>query len=216
MRRIVMQFAMLGIALAGLLLTIPGATARTLNFAGELSGAVPDGGIFGGTPIGTEFSGFIDDQTFNGEISNGTQTVQFGCCLAAGGLEIDNDFVLDADAATAFNLFSGTSNFSENQIIDGVNIEGDATTASNGRIEVGLSFILNGNAFDNNNLSNYPFDPNDQLLALFFILEQDQFGNDIYEGLGLLTANPIPIPAAWGMLLLALASLGAYRRRRSS
>lgn len=168
------------------------ANSAIINFSGQLDVILEDSGgaVYSGTPIGTTFTGSIDDVTANGQISDGTTVTTFTCCtLAAGGLDVSNDDQLDAATATLLNTLAGSTLFSAGDFIDTVNIEGDATTASGGRIEVGLSYILNPSAFINDDPSNYPFNQNDLLLSLFFILEEDASGtNDIYDVVGALDA----------------------------
>ena len=109
------------------------------------------------------------------------------------------------------NTLAGSPLFNENDIFDGVDLEGDASTSSGGRIEVGLSYILDPDAFSNNDPNNYPFDPGDVLLSLFFIIEQDIGGGDIYVAAGLLTAVPIPAPV-WLFGAGIASVLGLSRR----
>ena len=172
------------------------AYTAVINFSGQLDVILLDGGsgIYSGTPVGTKFSGFIDDVTANGEIRDGTTLTSFGCCIAAGGLSVSNNFVLDTDDAALINTFAGVSMFNAGDLVDLVNIEGDTLTSGGGRIEIGLSYIFDSNTFSDTSLSNYPFDPNDVLLALFFIVEEDAIGEDIYSSAGQL--NEMPFPAS--------------------
>jgi hypothetical protein len=122
--------------------------------------------------------------------------------------------VLDAASANLLNTVAGTNLFSSGDIVDGVDIEGDTTTAGNGRIEIGVSYILVPGAFSGTAMSNYPFNPSDLLLGLFFIVEEDNRGTEIYNALGKL--QPVPVPAAFwlfGSGLLGLVSISRRRRR---
>lgn len=190
-------------------------SAAIINFSGQLDVIDDAGGaVYSGVTTSTNFFGNIDDGTANGSISDGTTATSFGCCIAAGGFSITNDDLLDADGADFLNSIAGASIFSAGDLIDSVGIEGDIVTAGGGRIEVGLSYILVGNAFTSTDSSNYPFDPNDLLLALFFIVEEDSGGNIIFDAVGQL--NPVPIPAAvwlFGSGLLGL--IGVARRKKS-
>ncbi len=47
-----------------------------------------------------------------------------------------------------------------------------------------LVFVLDALAFDDDSLDNYPPNPDDVLVTLFFILERDDQGEDIYAVLG--------------------------------
>jgi hypothetical protein len=177
-----------------LFLSITSASAAAINFSGPLDVIDLDtgSGVYSGTPIGTNFSGFIDDVSANGEITDGTTITLFSCCLAAGGLSVDNDIILDAADASFLNTVLGSPLFSSGDMVDIINIEGDAATAAGGdaRIEIGLSYIFAGNTFIDDALSNYPFNPNDVLLDLFFIAEEDFFGDDIYSAVGQLDSPP--------------------------
>lgn len=167
------------------------ADAATIAIQGSL-GFVSDqgGGVYSGVGVGGAFSGFIDDVTFAGRVSDGATLTSFGCCIAAGGLSIQNDITIDSTTAALLNALTGTSAFSAGQMFDGVDIEGDVATAGGGRIEVGVSYLLDASAFADGSASNYPFDPADLRVALFFIHEEDDAGLDLYDGIGLLTTVP--------------------------
>lgn len=196
------------------LISISAQAATVINFSGTLDIVELDlgGGVYSGTPIGTMFNGYIDDVTANGVITDGTKLTSFGCCIAAGGLDVTNDFVIDADYAMYFNQLSNSSSFSAGDIFDIVDIEGDESVSGGGRIEVGLSYILDKNAFSDESLSNYPFDPSDVLLALFFIAEENSSGDDIYSAVGQI--NAVPLPAT--IWLFGAGILGLLRYARAS
>lgn len=177
-----------------LILSPVNAYSAIINFAGQLDVIEVESGAssYAGTPIGTNFSGFIDDTTFNGEISNGTTLTSFSCCIDAGGLAISNDVTIDADTASTLNFLTGTSLYNADDKIDIIDIEGDEITTAGGRIEVGLSYIFDASTFEDENLDNYPFDPNEVQLAVFFILEENGDGDDIYSAFGQLNAVPLP------------------------
>jgi PEP-CTERM motif len=181
---------------------------------------VDDGtGVFAGTPIGNHFSGFIDDVTANGQLGDGTTMVSFGCCLAAGRLEIFNDEMLDAETAALLNALAGASVYAEGSVVDSVNIEGDTSTGTGGRIEIGVSYVLDSGTFANTLPGNYPFDPTALRLALFFIFEEDAIGTEIFNASGRLPMAPIPEPSIVGLWLAGAALLSivvALRRRPGS
>ena len=170
------------------------ADSLTINFSGQLDIVVVDdgGAVYSGVPIGSNFFGEIDPVTANGFVWDAAIFTPFGCCIAAGGLSVSNDDILDVDTATLLNFLAGTS-FVAGDSIDCINIEGDVLTAGGGRIEIGLSYILDPLAFDDESLTNYPPNPADILTALFFIAEVDDQGQDIYSALGVLDAiDPFP------------------------
>jgi hypothetical protein len=166
------------------------AQASVTFFSGQLDYVEYDtGGVYSGTAIGTDFVGSIDDGDANGFISNGGTYTSFGCCIAAGGLSISNDMTLTAEDATFLNEIAGSVQYSAGDIVDSINIEGDKATNSGGRIEIGVSYILPQDSFDNEELSNYPVAQNEIELALFFIFEEDNLGEDIYSAGGKITAS---------------------------
>lgn len=167
------------------------AGADTINFSGTLDLIlVNDGtGTFASAPQGSPVSGFIDDQTFNGEITVDGITESFDCCIFAGGLSVSNDEVLDEETAALLNQLAGSTVFTAGEIVDGVNVEGDVDLGKGQRLEVGVSYLLNGAAFPDDSLSNYPFNNADVRIALFFILEENPI-DDVYDALGVF---PIPI-----------------------
>lgn len=180
--------------------------AAVINFSGALVFEDDSGGaIFSGSGIGTQFTGSIDDATFGGSISNGSTSVLFGCCIAAGGLSVSNDEVLNADEAALINSLLGMDVFSDGSMIDIIDIEGDTVTSGEGRIEVGLSYLFDSSTFADESLGNYPFDPNDVLLTVYFIFEEDVEGATLYDAIGVVTA--VPVPAAAWFFISALVGL---------
>ena len=165
---------------------------QEINFSGTLGLILEDtgGGIYSGVPQGTLFTGSVDPRTGDVEISDGSKATQISCCIFAEALSVSNDEMLDDETATLLNMLVGDSIFSAGQLIDGIDIEGDANTLGNGRIEVGLSFLFPGDTFNDESPENYPFDPNDLLLSLFFIVEEDNVGEDVYSAVGLLIDTP--------------------------
>ena len=155
-----------------------------LTFSGQLDLIAEDvgGAIYSGVPLGTDFSGTIDDQTFSGTISNGTTTTTFGCCIAAGGLEVTNNELLDAETASLLSTVTG-STFNPGDPVDLIQIEGDTATLSGGRLEAGVTIVMVPSAFDDESLSNYPPDTANVLVTVFFILEEDA-SDDIYSAVG--------------------------------
>ena len=167
--------------------------AQPISFSGNLDFIEEDtgGGVYSGVPLGTLFTGTIDPSTGSGEISDGTTVTSFSCCIAAGGLDVSNDGALDSETAELINLLVGEPLFSTGQLVDTIDIEGDTNTPGGGRIEVGLSFLFPADTFDDDSPENYPFDPNDLLLSVFFIVEEDSGGdNDVYAAVGLLLDTP--------------------------
>ncbi len=185
-------------------------SAAVINFSGQLGfvqETVP-GTIYYGTPIGTLFSGFIDDTSGVGQISNGTTLTTFG----ADGVSVDNDVTLDALDVSILNTLLGSAIYSIGDVVDIIDIEGDKPTSNGGFIEFGISYIFDKSTFDNDSLSNYPFDPNDVLLSCFYINEENALGEEIYNAAGIL--NAVPIPAALPLLGSALSLFGFMGWRR--
>jgi len=189
------------------------ATAAVIHFSGQLDVIdLNSGGVYSATPPGTTFSGFIDDATANGEISDGTTHTSFDCLIAAGGLTVLNNFELEAEEAALLNGLIGSPLYSEGDTLDGVNIEGDTATAGGGRIEIGLSYLFAADTFHDENLNNYPFDPNDVQIGLFFIYEEGADGEGIYSAAGKLNAVPLP-PAFWLLGMGIVSLIGAAKRK---
>ena len=203
------------------ILTSLNANAVVIPFAGKIDVVNENtGGIYSLTPDDTFFVGSIDDGTMGGNvgfgnITDGSTPTSFSCCtMAAGGLSISNDQMVDQDFAILVNGLLGDNVLSDGDIIDIVDLEGDATTPSGGRIEVGLSWLLSASAFPDEDIGNYPFDPADVILNVFFIVEQDDSMDTIYDAFGVVT--PIPLPAAaWLFPAGLVAGLGWMRRRNA-
>jgi len=157
-----------------------------VNFSGQLDVIEVDSGsgVYSGTAVGTPFFGVIDAQTANGKISDGSTITSFGCCLAAGGLTVTNNSALNTEDTTSLNSLAGYSMFNVGDLVDIVNIEGDVTTSGGGRLEIGLSYIFAADTFSNSSLDNYPFDPDEVLLDLFFIVEENADDTNVFYGLG--------------------------------
>jgi hypothetical protein len=166
--------------------------ASEITFNGQLDYIQIDagGGVYSGVAIGADFNGSIDDVDATGFITDGTTLTSFDCCISAGGLSVTNNMVLSADEATFLNGIIGSLQYNDGDIVDVIDIEGDKTTGSGGRIEIGISYILPADSFDNDDLSNYPVNQNDIELALFFIYEEDNIGQDIYSAGGQIQEPP--------------------------
>lgn len=206
------------------------AAAAPIIFSGELDVVLADNGsaIYSNTPLGTTFSGQIDDATFFGNISNGSINTFFECCINAGGLEFENDRVFEQAEADLINdllTINGFPQFAVLQagtLVDGLDIEGDIATPNDGRLEVGLSYLFPADTIADENPSNYPFNPDDVALAVFFVLEEG--GGAEYDALGVIRVGPaiaeltgVPLPAAaWLFPTGLIAGLGWMRRRNST
>ena len=206
--------------LAGCVMTLQ-VQAATINFNGSLTliDRESPGAVYYNLPLGTAFSGFIVDSPISGEITGGGITTAFGCCIAADPAPVfTNNWVLTATDAGLLNAVTSPGMFNAGEVYDLVDIEGDAATAGGGRIEIGLSYLLDQNTFTGSTQTTLPPDPNDVVLGLFFIVEEDSpanGGGEIYNVLGVL--QPVPVPAAFwlfGSGLLGLAGMARRRRRR--
>ena len=200
--------------------------AATVNFSGFLDLIDRDAGgaVYSSVPLGTAFTGFIVDSPISGSITAmlppagpaGDITTAFGCCIAASSAPVlSNNTVLDLTTAGILNAVTSPGTFNAGDVFDLVDIEGDALTAGNGRIEIGLSYLLDQNTFTGSSVPTFPLDPNDVVLALFFIIEEASDGTEIYNALGVL--QPVPVPAAFwlfGSGLLGLAGVARCRRTR--
>jgi hypothetical protein len=186
-----------------------------IEYAGLLDFVDVDlgGAVYSGRGVGTAFTGTIDDATFSGSLSDGVTPTAFTCCIDAGGMEFTDNMPVDADIAERLNSWVGSGAFAPGHYVDMIDIEGDALTAGGGRIEIGLSYVLDPTAFSGSGAGAYPFDPADLYVAVFFIFEESALGEEIYSAMGNL--EPVPLPPSLGLLVTGfLASLAAARRRR--
>ena len=201
----------------GALIAAPTFSA-TVPFSGPLRIVETDLiGIYSGTPLGTEFSGSIDDVSFDGSITDGTTETVIDCCvleLDELGISIENDRQLTVDDADFLNEIAEEQRFTAGMMVDLVDVEGDTPTAGSGRLEVGLSFILDSAAFPDDDPSNYPFAPDDVLLGLYFIVEEDIELGDVYEAYGRNDLAAIPLPGAAWLFVSACGLLGWLRNRQ--
>jgi len=226
----------LACAVATLAWTATGATATTIGFSGKLGIVFDDlgGAIYSVVSTGTSFGGEIDDVSESGFITDGTTRTDFGCCAAAGGLEVTNDLALSDDEVAALNAIQSFRTFSGGDVIDLIDLEGDLVFGDN-RFEAGLSFAFDAATFDDDSLGNYPFDPTDLLFSAFFIVEEDDWlGPDdveIYNALGLVDtlsfrggddgenvetpASAIPLPPSLALMLAGFGLLTGLGRRTS-
>ena len=119
------------------------ASATTVAFSGNLDiveGINPAAVYFG--QQGVAFEGTIDDIDAFGQITDGTTLTDFTCCMAAGGASIVLNVPLDQGTIDLLDQLPNPPAVALNQLVDVVEIEGDATTGSDGRIEIGLSYIF--------------------------------------------------------------------------
>jgi len=192
------------------------AYAATISFSGPLVSIEEDdpASRYGGTPLGTQFTGNIDDVDFDGSITRldfptpgDDLTTDFTCCIAAGpNPSFDDDVELLQPDADYLNGLAGKTVFKSGDIVDVVDIEGDVIISNGNRIEVGLSYILDSSA------NTFPFDPSKRLLTLYFIVEQlPGASDDIYNVLG--RDYVVPLPASVWLFGSAIGLLGFARRR---
>jgi hypothetical protein len=164
-----------------------------IAFSGPLELVLADDGtgIYSGVPVGTEFSGTINRLTSDGFISDGTTATTIDCCTGATGpgVVVENDAVLGVEEASLLNLIIGSS-FVAGDLIDLISVEGDTTTPGGGRLEVGLSHVLDAQALDSDSRNHYPPDPADVLVTLYFILEENELDEDVYSAIGVVLAEP--------------------------
>lgn len=191
------------------------ALATVIQFSGPLRIIeLNDAGIYSSATLGTVFTGNIDDVTYFGSISDGTTATAFTCCIAAGPLEIQNDVVLDSGQVDFLNTVAGEMLFSVGNTVDIVDIEGDErTTLPEGRIEVGISLVVDGSVFPNSDPANYsfPLTLDNLQLGLYFINEENSIGEEIYSAIGKIEV--IPLPASVWLFGSALGLMGWLRRK---
>ena len=176
--------------------------AAIINYSGQLDVYLIDNGsaTYSGSDRFTKISGSFDTAItsgVNGSISDGATATSVGCCIAAGGFNINNDYTLPAAEAKFYNSVLGINRFKADGTdkVVTVDIESDAATTGGGRIEVGLNFILDENAVTDLDPNNLPFDQSDIILTLFFIYEEDNKGDDLFDAVGQLDSVQLSPPA---------------------
>jgi len=177
---------------------VPGSPVDTskFNFQGQLSIVEEDNGgsVYSGVPIGSDFSIEIDLVTAFSTISDGTTVTPFSAFFSNGSFfEVTNDFVVEADDAAFVNSLAGT-NFVAGDLVDLIELAGVALTSGGGSIEIGVSYVLDPLAFDDENPNNYPPDPDDILTTIFFIDEEDVQGVEIYSAAGVVDSDGDGMP----------------------
>jgi hypothetical protein len=197
--------------------------AAVINFAGQLHSVELDlgGAVYSGVPLGTDFSGSMDDTICNGSIANHAIRTDFGCCIAAGCREIVNDLELDQDLVAFLNALGYSYNVGD--VVDAVNIEGDKRLANGNRIEIGLSYYLDADAFNDSNPDDFSLAPEKIQVGLFFIFEENVDNQDIYSAIGKISPAPIfsvPSTGISGILgmciILGLMGIVALRARQAT
>ena len=162
-----------------------------ISFSGPLAVVNFDlgGAVYSGVPIGTNIFGAINRITLDGFVSDGTTLTSLSCCdiTPPRGVDVRNDFVLDAENAARLTALGGPS-FVAGEIVDLIVIEGDSI-AGGGQVFFGLVYVLDPLAFDNESRDNYPPDPNDILIQFFFLDEEGDPGPDIYAASGFFTTD---------------------------
>jgi len=198
--------------LVSIVFTLP-ASAAAIPFWGNADSVMIDNGtgIYTGASSTTIFSGSIDDITGNGEVSDTTITTPIICCVAAGVVSVSNNVILDGATADLLNLLAGASLFSDGDLVDGIDVEGDTLLPGGGRLEAGVSWVFTADTFADDDPDNYPFAPNTPLVGLFFILEADADGEEIFQAFGSL--QPVPLPAAWLLFVAGCAGIRQLSRK---
>ncbi len=164
------------------------ARAATITYSGPLLvttdlGTAP----YSGTPPDTIITISIDDVTGHGFITDGVTRIDFDCCIAAGHREKFNDYALDAESASELNLISSCK-FNKGDKVDVFNIEGDVwivPEVPQVRMEVGVSYVLDRNAFADKDPRNFRPNLDDILLVVFFVVFfWEDVDKNIYDAVG--------------------------------
>ena len=77
------------------------------------------------------------------------------------------------------NTVTGEQTLFINNIVDIIDIAGDVELDNGGRLEVGLSYILDWQGINDANTNLYPPDPSTIIALLFFIVEEDSEGGTL-------------------------------------
>ncbi len=166
-------------------------TADTYGFAGQIDTVTIDSGesLFSGAVAGDDIQGGMSYDTAFGIIFNfGPSSITYNveCCFSAGGVETLDSVVLDEATAELYNQLLMTTQFSGGDIVDILHAEGGATTPSDTRVELGVTFVLFENAFNSGDA--YIFKEEDLRLSIAFVLE-DSLGVDIFSAYGVVVKN---------------------------
>ena len=158
-----------------------------VNFNGQLAFVEVDegGAIYSGVPIGSNFLLSFDLLTGSSTISDGTTITPFSAFFEDGSFfEITNNDILDdPDDVALINSLAGTD-FVVGDVIDLIEITGEAPTPGGGIFAAGAGYLLDPLAFDDESPDNFPPDPSDILLTFFIIEEENNLGQEIYIAVG--------------------------------
>jgi hypothetical protein len=173
----------------------PAGTAITkpVGWTGSLTYVDIDagGGIYAGSSLGSEFTIEIDLTTTLGRISDGATLTRFSADSSSGNtIQFTDNMVVTVEDADWINAVAGT-NFSSGDVVDIVELSGDAETESGGRIDIGVIDVLDAAAFSGVGPTTYPPDSRDLLTRFFFIEELDGMDVGIYSAGGTISdVNP--------------------------
>ena len=162
---------------------VPVKTANSdIFFSGPIVNVnIDTGGIYSGVLPGDNFFGAINRLTSDGFISDGTTSTPFSFGeYPDNGVEVSNDLVLDAEFAALLTALGGPRFFEEGDIVDQIKIQSDSVPLG-GLLFVGLVYVLDHLAFDDESRNNYPPDPNDIRIQFFYV---DEEGVDEEGGVG--------------------------------
>ena len=161
-----------------------------ISFHGPLSVIQVDNGgaVYSGVPIGSNFTFEFDLVTGLSTISDGTIVTPFTVFFEAGSFfEFTNDYILEPEDVALVNSIAGTS-FAVGDLVDLIEIAGETLASGGGLIEMGVSYVLDPLAFDDQSPDNFPPNPDDILTTIFFIGEEAERGLtisfDTFDNLG--------------------------------
>ena len=162
------------------------AITQSVGWTGTLTYIDIDAGgsIYSGSPLGTEFTIDIDLTTTLGSISDGATLTRFSADSSSGStIQFTDNLVVAAEDADWINAVAGTS-FSSGDVVDVVELTGDAQTESGGRIDIGVIDVLDATAFSGVGPTTYPPDSRGLLTRFFYIEEWNGMEASIYSAGG--------------------------------
>lgn len=164
------------------------AQASNLTFNGHIYAVFEDqgGAIYSGAAENMLFSGAINDATLEGFIADLMTNTPVHCCIGKeDGLLFENNEPLEPENATLLNTLTGSS-YSAGDPIDLIIFEGGAATAGGGVFFLEVVMVFDANTYASNGLGDYPPDPDDILVSLFFIEELNGQEDTIFEAIGVI------------------------------